>query len=186
MTSLENALKKALCAQSENAANLKKFADAEADAVAEHDAAVEKDGKLTKAAAGDSFAMLRLKVFLQEEMNIALAKKVYATDAEALVVPDATGLKKVADTLVAFVKAQIAFAEAAPADKKTKKDDMDAAKDIYNNAWKKIYDPNTAGSLPDLAATRDTAIATAEGKIADAKLLKNTTAGIAALKTMIA
>ena len=185
MTSLENALKKALCAQSELAANLKKFADAEADAITEHNAAKAKDGKLTKGEAGDSFAMLRLKVFLQQDKNIAGAKEVYATAAEALVTPDETGLKNVALKLVAFVKAQIEFAEAAPADKKTKKDDMDAAKVTYNNAWKVVYGPKTAGSLPKLAEARDTAIGDAEKNIAKAKLAKNTTEGLKALRALL-
>ena len=195
MTSLESELKKALCAKSENAANLKKFADEMAAAAAALAEATAKNAALvtgTGAAAtfdkaNEGFSVLRLKVFLNEAQAIAKAKDDYATAADALVkkAAGAGGLEDVADTHIAYVKAQIAFAEAAEADKAAKKTAMETAQTDYNNAWKVVYGPKTAGSLPKLAEARDTAIGDAEKNIAKAKLAKNTTEGLKALRALL-
>ena len=189
ITALESELKKALCAKSENAANLKKFADEMAAAGVVAAAAAAKNAALgTGAGAFDKtkegFSVLRLKVFLNEAQNIADEKSTYAIAADGLV-KGANGLSVVADAHIAYVKAQIAFVEAAEADKAAKKTAMEAAQTAYNDAWKVVYGPKTAGSLPKLAEVRDTEIAKFEKNIADAKLAKNTTAGLQALRDLL-
>ena len=90
---------------------------------------------LSQKATETSFSVLRLKVFLNEAQKIADAKELYAIGARDLVstaVGAGTVLGDVADTHIAYVKAQIAFAEAAPADKATKKTAKKTAKAILS------------------------------------------------------
>lgn len=200
VTALEKAFKKAVCLIADIAKERAAVVKSKADATAANTLADAKNTANTTTAASNSFTLLRSKIFDAQEAAIAAAHLAYAEEVIDLYFTDGTGAADAGNLLDYYVTVRdLQFAELTlaelPADAtageiSTAETNRDDAKTARNTAWDLLYKPKaTTGAadetLPDFRAARDGAIATAQGKIDDAKLEPNTPAGITALQLLV-
>jgi hypothetical protein len=201
VTALEKAFKKAVCLIADIAKERVAVRSSFVEAIDANDLAAAKNTANTTPPDSKSFTLLRSKIFDAQEEAIAAAHKTYTDKVFALYFDDTNEPPydegKLLDYYIAdrdLQAAELTLAE-LPADAtggeiNDAQELRDGAKTNHDAAWDLLYRPKATSddpdaTLPDFRAARDGDIATAQGKIDDAKLKPNTPDGIAALRDLV-